>query len=178
MNNAPNFLRGLEFVVVFFDKIALIVGAWLVVAIGVLVAADVLGRTLFAHSISGTAELARNTVVLIVFCQVPASISEGKMLRVVAIFSRFSTKWQIIIEAIAALIAMAIFSALILSAVHPMISAFRFGEADGLGILKVPMGPVRAAVILLWALAFMSSFLVLARCAYGRSIPSAIVVLE
>ena len=164
--------------IIWLSSFALTVGAWLVVAVAVLVASDVVGRSLLSHSISGTVELARNTVVLIVFCQVPAAILEGKMLRVVALFSRMPTKWQRGIEALSALLATALFIGLIFSAIEPMLGAFRSGEADGLGLLKVPMGPVRAAVISLWAIAVASSLLVLSRCAAGRPIPSSISVLE
>lgn len=169
-------VHAIERVVVFLDQLALLVGVWLVVGIAALVATDVIGRALFTHSISGTVELARNAVVLVVFCQVPASIVDGKMLRVVAIFSRFSARWQIVVEAIAALICVAIFAGLIASSIDPMVSAFRSGEADGLGSLKVPMGPMRAALILLWALSVASGFLVLVRCAVHRVPP--IVVVE
>ena len=170
MRRTRRLLASLDRSIAFLDALALTVGAWLVVAIAALVAADVLGRTVFGQSISGTVELARNTVVLIVFCQVPAAILEGKMLRVVAIFSRLPARWQLRVEATAALLAAMIFAGLIFSAIEPMTSAFRSGEADGLGSLKVPMGPVRAAVIVLWALGVASSLVVLFRCASDRPV--------
>ena len=178
MRHMTSALSFLERQIVRLSSLALTVGAWLVVAVAALVASDVVGRSLLGHSISGTVELARNTVVLIVFCQVPAAILEGKMLRVVALFSRMPPIWQLVIEAFAAVLAAALFTGLIFSAIEPMLGAFRSGEADGLGALKVPMGPVRAAVIILWAIAAASSLLVLARCAARKPIPSSISVLE
>lgn len=142
---------------------ALVAGAWLVVAVAALVAADVIGRSLFARPITGTVELARNSVVLIVFCQVPAAILEGKMLRVVALFSRFAHGVRRAIESIAALAAMALFVGLIAADVEPMLRAFQVGEVDGVGELQMPMGPVRAALALLWTLSFLSALVVLIR---------------
>jgi TRAP-type C4-dicarboxylate transport system permease small subunit len=145
--------------------LALLLGAWLVVAVGLLVASDVLGRSVLGQSVTGTVELARNTVVLIVFCQVPASILEGKMLRVVALLSRFTPPAQRLVEGVSALVAMAVFGGLVAANMTPMLSALATGEVDGVGILQMPMGPVRVVLAALWTLSFLAALAVLIRTA-------------
>lgn len=146
----------------------LVVGAWLAIAVALLVMSDVIGRAIFRYPIVGTVELARNTVVLIVFCQLPAAILEGKMLRVVALFNRMSSRKQMWIESVAAIAAAAIFFGLVTDNLAPMLRAFRMHEVDGVGSVTMPIGPVRAVLEVLWSISFLSALVVLARTLRGE----------
>lgn len=148
-------------------NVILHLGVIIVVGVGVLIISDVIGRSWLGKPIIGTVELARNALVWIIFCQVPATILSGKMLRVVAIYSRLSPRWQQAIEALAASMALVLFLALIQYMWHPMLQAFEIGEADGGGALRTPMGPIRLGLIFLWFVCACSSALLLARVAYG-----------
>lgn len=115
-----------------------------------LIMADVIGRALLGRPILGTVELVRNTVVLIIFCQAPATILEGRMLRVSAVFVRLPAIGRRIVEAATCVLGGLLFAALVVDMWEPMLNAWRTSEMDGTINLKMPLAPVRTALIGLW----------------------------
>src|SRR5262249_53336550 len=156
--NAPGAtsLAGAEFVCVILRPLERVSLAILYIAVGVvvfdaiLIMADVFGRVLFGRPILGTVELVRNTVVLIIFCQGPATIMEGRMLRVSAVLVRLPPNARRTVEAVTCVLGFLLFVALAVDMWQPMINAWQIHEMDGTINLKMPLAPVRTSLIGLW----------------------------
>lgn len=147
--------------------VILYVAVGIVVFDAVLVMADVLGRVLFAHPILGTVELVRNTVVLIIFCQAPATIMEGRMLRVSALLVRLPQNGKRVVEGLTCVLGVILFAALVADMWQPMITAWQIHEMDGTINLKMPLAPVRTALIFLWSYTAMILVYALVRTILG-----------
>src|SRR5882724_10384399 len=104
-----------------------------------LIMADVIGRAAFGRPILGTVELVRNTVVLIIFCQAPATIMEGRMLRVSAVLARLPEGGKRLVEAMTCVLGILLFTALVIDMWEPMLNAWRTHEMDGTINLKMPL---------------------------------------
>jgi len=131
--------------------VILFVAVGVVIFDAVFIICDVIGRALFNYPIPGTTELVRNTVVLIIFSQAPATILEGKMLRVSAIFNRLPVGGRRWVDGISCLLAFILFVALVSAMWPEMIHAWKIAEMDGIGALKMPMAPVRTVIVALWS---------------------------
>jgi TRAP-type C4-dicarboxylate transport system permease small subunit len=138
-----------------------------VVLDAVLIMADVIGRAVFGRPILGTVELVRNTVVLIIFCQAPTTIMEGRMLRVSAVLVRLPDSGQRLVEAITCILGILLFAALVLDMWEPMLNAWRTHEMDGTINLKMPLAPVRSALIVLWSYTVVILLYALTRTVLG-----------
>ncbi len=152
-----------ERAVEFLARAALLAGVALIVFDVILIIADVLGRSLLGQSILGTVEIARNTVPLIVFCQAPATILAGRMLRVSALFSRLPPAGRRFIDLLSGLMGLALFVALIVDMWDPMIHAWSIWEEEGMAGIKLPMAPIRTALLVLWIIADSAIAIVMVR---------------
>ncbi len=153
------FERGVELLA----RTALLAGVALIVFDVVLIIADVLGRSLLGQPILGTVEIVRNTVPLIVFCQAPATILAGRMLRVSALFSRLPPAGRRFIDLLSGLMGLTLFVALIADMWDPMIHAWSIWEEEGMAGIKLPMAPIRTALLVLWIIAVFAIAIVMAR---------------
>jgi TRAP-type C4-dicarboxylate transport system permease small subunit len=166
-------LSGSDIVALLRRPLELLSLAILYLAVGVvvfdaiLIMADVLGRMLFGRPILGTVELVRNTVVLIIFCQAPATIMEGRMLRVSALLVRLPQNGRRMVEALTCVLGCLLFVALAVDMWHPMINAWQIHEMDGTINLKMPLAPVRTALIALWVYTAFVLLYALLRTALG-----------
>lgn len=133
---------------------------WVLILAGVIFV-DVMGRALFNHPLLGTAEIVKNSIVAITFLQIPLAILVGAMLRTTLLIDAAGPAVGRVIEVGATLLAIAFFGALAWGSLDPMIEAWRIGEYEGEGALRVPTYPVRAvifamavltSVILIWQL--------------------------
>jgi TRAP-type C4-dicarboxylate transport system permease small subunit len=150
--------------------IILYVAVAVVVFDAVLIIADVFGRTILGRPILGTVELVRNTVVLIIFCQAPATIMEGRMLRVSAVFTRLPRTGRRFVEGVTCLMGIALFVALAVDMWEPMLNAWHTNEMDGAINLKMPLAPVRTALIVLWSYTAIVLLYSLARIISGLDV--------
>ena len=89
-------VRGLDALTIAFN----VIGTMLIVALMVLIGADVAGRGLFNAPISGVPELVTLSIVVIVFLQIPQTMRAGRLTRSDAILEavrsrapRASSSW-------------------------------------------------------------------------------------
>lgn len=121
---------------------------WVLILAGVIFA-DVMGRALFNHPLLGTAEIVKNSIVAITFLQIPLAIMVGAMLRTTLILDAAGPGLKRLIEFGATLLAIAFFAALAVGSYEPLIDAWRIGEYEGEGALRVPTYPVRAVILVM-----------------------------
>mgnify|MGYP003692684367 CR=1 FL=1 len=138
-----------------------IVSAVWTLGLALLVFADVLGRELFLSPVPGTKELLQNSVVTITFLQIPLAIYSGSMLRTSILTDAMPAIVRRLLRTFAALLGVSLFLALMWGTWPSFWDAFRIGEYEGEGSLRVPTWPVRGAVFA------MSGF---AALAYGAMI--------
>ena len=123
-----------------------IVSAVWTLALAFLVCADVLGRLMFSAPIPGTKEILQNSVVTITFLQIPLAIYSGSMLRTSILSDALPPLARRLLRTFAALLGCALFLAIVWGTWPSFADAYRIGEYEGEGSLRVPTWPVRGAI--------------------------------
>jgi TRAP-type C4-dicarboxylate transport system permease small subunit len=112
------------------------------------VVADVIGRVGFNRPLKGTPELVSGAIVIICYFMASYAILTGGMLRVDAITDRLPLVVQGVINIIGSLLGIALFAIIISGTWDGFWHAWDSGEYEGEGALRVPVWPVRLAVLL------------------------------
>lgn len=155
--------RALERICTILNYIA---AGWLML-IAVVIFVEVTGRGVFSAFLGGD-EIVTNSVPAIVFLQVPLAILTGSMLRTTIVFDRLNKKWRHVVNAVAYLIAMALFIGIAVGGWTDMIEGWKIGEYQGIGALEVPVYPVRTIIIASAILITVIYFVLMMRAAVGN----------
>ena len=123
-----------------------IFSAFWTLALAFLIFGDVVGRILFSSPIPGTKELLQNSVVTITFLQIPLAIYSGSMLRPTILSDAVPPTMRRLLRTVASLLGLILFLALIWGTWPSFMDAYRIGEYEGEGSLRVPTWPVRGAI--------------------------------
>jgi len=121
--------------------------AFWTLGLAVLIFSDVTGRSLFNQPIPGTKEILQNSVVAITFLQLPLAIYSGSMLRTSIFADALPPFGRKLLRTVSVILAFLVFMALIWSTWPSFIDAYRIGEYEGEGALRVPTWPVRGTVL-------------------------------
>jgi len=127
--------------------IHLISALW-TLGLAVLIFLDVAGRSLLTHPIPGTKEIIQNSVVAITFLQLPLAIYSGSMLRTTVFADAVPAPIRRLLRTLGYLLGVALFVGLVLSTYEPFLDAYRIGEYEGEGALRVPTWPLRGLILL------------------------------
>lgn len=145
-------------------------GTLLILALSLLINADVVGRGAFAHPINGVNEFAALALVAVVFLQIGAATAAGKLTRsdvVPLMLQRRSRRVAAALEAVYDLCGFALFVIMANAAWSPFLRAFNDGEYVGVaGIATFPTWPVRGLILVssvLMAIYFAASAFAAAR---------------
>jgi len=125
-----------------------LVSAFWTLALAVLIFFDVTSRSLFSQPIPGTKEIVQNSIVAITFLQLPLAIYSGSMLRTTVLADAVPKFIRRLLRTIAYLLGVLLFIGLVLSSYEPFIDAYRIGEYEGEGALRVPVWPLRGIILL------------------------------
>lgn len=112
------------------------------------VTADVLGRFLLNRPIAGTPEILKASLVGLAFLYLPHTTLVGRQIRSDLLKSYFGPRFKMTMEVITALVGSAVFTVILFSSWNDMVTAWRIGEWEGEGALRVPMAPFRTILIL------------------------------
>ncbi|MCG6902617.1 MAG: TRAP transporter small permease, partial [Rhodobacter sp.] len=123
--------------------------AFWTLALAILIFADVAGRGLLNNPIPGTKEILQNSVVAITFLQLPLAIFSGSMLRTSIFADAMPPFGRKLLRTVGALLAFVVFMALLWSTWPSFWDAYRIGEYEGEGALRVPTWPVRGTVLVI-----------------------------
>lgn len=129
-------------------RVVHIVSAFWTLALAALIFFDVMGRQLLSQPIPGTKELIQNSVVAITFLQLPMAIYSGSMIRTTIFADAVPPFARKLLRTFCALLGLILFLGLIWSTWPSFWDAYRIGEYEGEGALRVPTWPVRGAVLL------------------------------
>lgn len=133
--------------------------AFWTLALALLIFADVAGRGLLNNPIPGTKEIIQNSVVAITFLQLPLAIYSGSMLRTTIFADAVPAPMRKLLRTLSMVLGFAVFMGLIWSTWPSFADAYRIGEYEGEGALRVPTWPVRGTVLVMsvfGALAYIS----------------------
>jgi TRAP-type C4-dicarboxylate transport system permease small subunit len=133
-----------------------IISAFWTLALAFLIFGDVVGRIFLSAPIPGTKEILQNSVVTITFLQIPLAIYSGSMLRTTILSDAVPPLARRLLRTFASILGLALFLALIWGTWPSFMDAYRIGEYEGEGSLRVATWPVRGAI------AAMSAFAALA----------------
>lgn len=123
--------------------------AFWTLALAFLIFGDVVGRSLFTRPIPGTKEIIQNSVVAITFLQLPLAIYSGSMLRTSIFADAVPPFLRKLLRTFGALLGLIFFIGLIWSTWPAFADAYRIGEYEGEGALRVPTWPVRGTVLVM-----------------------------
>jgi TRAP-type C4-dicarboxylate transport system permease small subunit len=125
--------------------------AFWVLGLAVLIFGDVTGRNLLNSPIPGTKEIIQNSVVAVTFLQLPLAIYSGSMIRTTIVADSVPAPVRHILRTIGAILGLVLFLGLIWSTWPSFWDAYRIGEYEGEGALRVPTWPVRGTVLVMSA---------------------------
>lgn len=128
-----------------------IFSAFWTLALAFLIFGDVFGRIFLSRPIPGTKELLQNSVVTITFLQVPLAIYSGSMLRTSILSDAVPETARRVLRTFASILGLLLFLALIWGTMPSFLDAYRIGEYEGEGSLRVPTWPVRGAIAVMSA---------------------------
>ena len=126
-----------------------LVSAFWTLGLALLIFLDVSGRGLFNQPIPGTKEVIQNSVVAITFLQLPLAIYTGSMLRTSILADAVPAFARKLLRTFGYALGVLFFIGLILSTYEPAYDAWRIGEYEGEGALRVPTWPVRGLVLVM-----------------------------
>ena len=109
---------------------------------------DIIGREMFNAPFQGTHELVANSIVGILFLELPSSIKRRAMIRTVFIFNVVSDKIRRTIDCSTYILGILLFAAIIWGGWETMITSWELKEFEGAGSFEVPVYPVRTLIII------------------------------
>ena len=130
------------------DGLNVLAAGWLM-AIAVLILYDVLVREagipagLFKEPFYGTNEIVSNSVVAILFLQLPLSILNRSSLRTTIFYSQDGRKGRGYIDATSYILGAVMFLLIAWGSWDNMIEGWAIGEVEGSGIITIPVYPIR-----------------------------------
>lgn len=145
-----------------------ILSCFWILALAFTVCADAIGRGLFNAPVPGTKEILQNSVVAITFLQLPLAVYSGSMLRTPILVGLLPPALRRAMRVLAALLGAALFAALVVASWPEFLTAYRIGEYEGEGALRVPTWPVRGIIIALSALTLLAYLAMIALDLAGR----------
>lgn len=150
----------------FLDRVTLlasVVGSCLIVALVLLITADVLGRNVFSAPVSGVPEMVSLSIVAIVFLQAPQALRAGRLTRsdgVIDVIQRRSPGLAKGMETVFDIVGMTVVGAILYSHWPIMTRAWERGDFIGaVGNFTAPTWPVKVMLTIggsLLALQFLA----------------------
>lgn len=132
---------------------------------------DIIGRGVFGKPFLGTHEIVGNSIVGILFLELPSTIKRGAMLRTVFIFNAVSEFWRRVIDSLSYFFGIALFLAIIYGGWGNMIVSWQILEIEGAGAFEVPIYPVRTLIIVFSAICVLVYTQLLYQTVTGRILP-------
>jgi len=139
-----------------------VIGTVWVVLLTILIMGDILGRAFFNSPIIGVPEIVKVSIVGIVWLQMAQTFRIGGHLRSEVVLNRLSWRGRNLVDLIASVLGIIIFTAIVFSGWDTMIESWRGGEFEGELPVRVPTYPIRTIVLLGAAFTSFQFFLILA----------------
>lgn len=109
---------------------------------------DVVSRNFFNAPFVGTAEIVRNTIVIILFLQITDVLRRGQHVRATIIYDKLSDKGKLILLTFACTLGAVLFGLMAYVSWPPAMEALMTNQYEGEGALRVPTFPARFAIVI------------------------------
>jgi TRAP-type C4-dicarboxylate transport system permease small subunit len=137
----PIFIRALDGL----TKLTMVAAALCAFGLAFLILTDVLARNT-GFTFVGVPEYVRNTLIVIIFLQLPYAVRVQSMLRVDIFVGRFSNAARLPLAVFGNLLGVAFFGALAYGAFEPALNAWVRGEVEGEGVVEVAAWPAKVSI--------------------------------
>jgi TRAP-type C4-dicarboxylate transport system permease small subunit len=137
-----------ERIVGWFAKVLNGISAVWLATVALVIVYDVVGREGFGVPFHGTNEIVSNSVLSILFLQLPLSILTGGALRTTIVYGSVGRWGKVAINATSYGLALLLFLAIAVGSWPNMVEAWAIGELEGSGIIEIPVYPIRSLVVL------------------------------
>jgi TRAP-type C4-dicarboxylate transport system permease small subunit len=151
--------RGLDWI----SKALLVLASILAFLLCFVVVGDVIGRVVFNSPLQGTPELVSSSIVIICYLQAVYAILSNGMMHVDALTVHFPPRVTAVLNVISCLLGVLLFALIFWGSIDGFVHAVESGEYEGEGALRVPVWPVRLAVLAGSGLAIVAYLLLAAR---------------
>tara|TARA_A100001037_G_scaffold222867_1_gene200711 strand:- start:1165 stop:1704 length:540 start_codon:yes stop_codon:yes gene_type:complete len=123
------------------------VAAFWAMALAFLILWDITGRTFFNAPFDGTIEIVANSMVSILFLQLPYTIYRGAHLRTTVIYQNLNAIAKRGIDIVVAVLGIWFFYSIAIGGWEDMLIGWEVDEREGEGSIRVPIYPVRTLII-------------------------------
>jgi TRAP-type C4-dicarboxylate transport system permease small subunit len=158
-------------------RMLLLAAAAIILLLGFLVCADVIGRSVFNSPVKGTPEIVSMSIVVICFLLAGYAVQSGGMIYTDAAVRIFGNRGRAFSQLLSAILGILFFGLIVWGSGEPTMHAIASGEYEGEGALRVPAWPARVAVLVGSALVVFTYILIgisaAARLVTGRAEPDA-----
>lgn len=124
-----------------------IISAFWLASIALLILCDVVGREVFSAPLKGTNEIVSNSVLSILFLQLPLSILSRNSLRTTIFYGGRSARGKSLIDIASYFLAALLFVSIMFGGWSNMIESWEIFEQEGSGIVTIPVYPIRTLVV-------------------------------
>ena len=126
----------------------LLAAAVIILLLGFLVCADVIGRTVFNSPVKGTPEMVSMSIVIICFLLAGYAVQSGGMIYTDVLASKFAARGQAFALLLSAILGILFFGIIVWGGYGLALNAVISGEYQGEGALRVPAWPARITVLI------------------------------
>ena len=120
----------------------------MILIVMIAVCADVIGRKVFNHPITGIMEIIKMSRPVIAFFMVPWATYQFSHVRSTIIYGRLPLKGRIVIDVIAYAMGIIFFVALAYGTWPELLQSIRVGEFEGEGALRIATWPTRILIFI------------------------------
>lgn len=163
-----NLVKGLDAV----TKAMMILAAFCAFGLAFMILVDVTARAL-SIKFYGVAEYVRNTIIVIVFLQLPYAIRIASMLRVDIFVNALPRRSRVPLIVIGNILGLLFFAGITAGALPPAYDAWVNDEFEGEGVVRVAAWPARFSIVYGCGLAALFYLFRIIDAARGREDPKA-----
>ena len=145
----------------------LLAAAAIILLLGFLICADVIGRAVFNSPVKGTPEMVSMSIVMICFLLAGYAVQSGGMIYTDAVVARFGNRGHSFAQLLSAVLGILFFGLIVWGSFEPTLHAFASGEYEGEGALRVPAWPART-IVLIDSVLVVVSYVLIGIAAAGR----------
>lgn len=124
-----------------------VIGSWCLFVTMLIIVVDILGRYIFNSPLSGTPEIVRNAIVVILYLQLPYATLEERHVRTTVVYDKVPDKVKNILNIISYSIGIFLFIIIVINAYDNTIKTWILSEYEGEGAIKIPTYPIRAMIL-------------------------------
>jgi TRAP-type C4-dicarboxylate transport system permease small subunit len=125
-----------------------IIGSAMVFILMMVIVGDVFGRVLFGRPFTGAPELAKISLVAMLFLGMAKTLRTGKHIRATVLLQRSGRGLTVALNILANSCGLFVLGLLCWSSWDLMIAAWKIGEYEGAGALRIPTYHLRSLIVL------------------------------